>query len=325
MRKQCSLLATSAASLVALSALLLVPLPLAAQYYLPGPLPSGTEIIHETERIPDPPSRTCLGIRERVFLNIVSYSDIDLWVNEEEEQEEVWDELGLVEWHNDGDGELIPQGDSATYIAPDDAEYCPDEWVWVVVHDSGNMGIDPTCSHAVHFFIYEPSGAVAWHNSDMPIGTPGFPENSMGAASGFVFQTLPNSVNFYNANLRERINPQAFSWPNTSPYYAPAQYPQAFTRALPLEDYEGSPNWCGDVVITGGPWDIDRLINPGSGVHEDCEFPVVQLLQFYSYYSWITYASPTHARRFSADTFGSQVGWGSVWGGEQGPYQEQGQ
>jgi hypothetical protein len=249
------LLATSAASLVALSALLLAPVPLAAQYWLPGPPPSGTEIIHETERIPEPQSRTYLGIRERVFLNIVSYSDIDLWVDTEEQVHEVWDDLGLVEWHNDGDGTLIPQGDSATYIAPDDAEYCPDEWVWVVVHDSGTM-----------------------------------------------------------------------SWPNTAPYYVPQEYPNPFIRPFVVQDYDGSPNYYGDVVITGGPWDVDRLINPASGVHEDCEFPVVQLLQFYSSYdSWVTYASPTHARAFSADTFRSRVSWGAVWGGEQGPYEEIGQ
>lgn len=324
MRKEATFLATRLAWLVGVLLAYLPPAPVAAQYYLPGQPPSGTGIVHTTERPPSPAERTWLGIRERANLEMVSYSDIDIYVDENEVQTEVWDYLGPVYWYHDGDGELYVNGNSGTYIAPDDAYNSP-ERVWIVVHDSGTMGIDPTCSDEVSFDIYEPSGAVAYPSESYELGTPGSPENSMGVATLFYFQTLPNTVNFYNASLREKIEPQEFSWPNGSSYRVPDQYPQAFTKAIQVLDFSDSPNWYGDLVITGGPWNVDRLIDTGSQVHVDCQFNVVQLLQFYGYYSWNTYANPMHLRKFSASTFGARVWWDAAWGDEKGPYQEQGQ
>lgn len=193
------------------------------------------------------------------------------------------------------------------------------------MHDSGQQYVDPVVTHQVCFNIRVPNGVAPVPYMDEPIGTAGPPDNSIGACSYFFFQTLPNTVNFGSVCFQETFSEQVFTWPNGTQYVRPAGS-LGFTV-----DYAGdlTPNWAGDMVITGGPWVTERLLVPNSNppTYQDCQFNVVQQLQFLTddNSGWVTYASPTHPRKFSGNTFETQVGWGGVWGGLQGPYQETGQ
>lgn len=296
-----------------------------AQYWLPGPEPSGGGIKHETARIPEPRERTTIGIGERVYLGVLSYMDMDIYVDDLGEEFEMEDSVGEIVWQLQGPGSLYRMyGASNIYFAPLSGMDTLAA-ITVDVHDSGLQGLDPVQSDQVSFWIRIPNGVRSWHWADQPIGTPGPPDNSVGAQSTFSFQTLPDTVNFYNVTFRESFAEQVFQWPDGSQYVRAAG-----TRLFTVDEVGDIPNFAGDIVLTGGPWKTERLFNPNTQTYQSCQFDVVQQLQFLAAGgNWHTYATATHPRKFSGNNFESQVGWfwgqSGGYGGAQGPYQEAGE
>jgi hypothetical protein len=246
---------------------------------LRGGDPSGGDIVHTTEATaPEDRTRTEIGIGEPVDLQLCSYYDMDIWVDDLNNEEEREDSVGVIEWYLEGPGRLDSnQGASNYYYAPlcsADTSAC----VQVALHDSGNQFVDSVINHQVCFNIRVPSGVTAEPYFDDPIGTAGPPDSSIGARSYFFFQTLPNTVNFGYVCFRENIAEQTFNWPktNTTQYVRPAA-----TVGFSVEDMGTSPNWYGDMVNTGGPWDLERLYVADPTPHyADCQFDVVVALQF---------------------------------------------
>ncbi len=287
-----------------------------AEGWLAGPSPNGGALEHEAVlQVPQPVDRTIFGIGEIVSLEIGSWSDIDIYVDEFNEEWEIEDTLGEVAWYVEGPGYVEPAVGTATFYYAPFSRVNDSGCVQVVVPDSGTRGLDGYTNDQLSFNVRIPSGVRAWHANDYSLGTLGPPDNSIGTASDFWFQTLPDNVNFQRVSFRESISQQTFAWPDGTSYAVGQS-----TRGFLVQDLDG-PNFYGDLVSSGGPWRTERLLNQ---VYQSCQFNVTQSLQFYAEGDWHTYATPAHPRRFSGDTFKARVGWSDIWGNWQGPYQEPG-
>ncbi len=235
------------------------------------------------------------------------------------------DSMGVVQWFLEGPGELDwPYGQRVTYTAPIwRTNTCTS--VYMVAHDSGTKGIDSPVIDQVAFTIRVPESVRAWFQLDSPLYTPGPPDNSMRACSVFGVQILPDTVNFVWVDFREHIEPQTFPWPNRNktPYVRTADDPP-----LEINDVGGAPNCASDPVSTGGPWDVERLLNVDTQQYEGRTFNVVVPLQFFAEDQWNEFVRPVHPRDFSVPDFKAKVRWvggeSSAEGHAQGPYREAG-
>lgn len=183
--------------------LVLAPIEVSGQYWLPGPAPTLDGGIHHWTWafLPQDRTRTEIGIGERVQLDVSHYSDMDIYVDDLGMQYEMGDMLGDVAWTVDGPGTVWP-ADVAdpTYTAPMWAQDTSDA-VHVVMHDTGTAGLDPEMTSSLSFSIRVPNGVTVVFESDIPLGTLGPPNNSMGARSWFNCFINPDTVNFYWASF----------------------------------------------------------------------------------------------------------------------------
>lgn len=231
------------------------------------------------------------------------------------EEWEIEDTLGEVAWYVEGPGYAEPAVGTATFYYAPFSRVNDSGCVQVVVPDSGTRGLDGYTNDQLSFNVRIPSAVRAWHANGYSLGTLGPPDTSIGTASDFWFQTLPDNVNFQRVPFRKSISQQTFAWPDGTSYAVGQS-----TRGFLVQDLDG-PNFYGDLVSSGGPWRIERLLNQ---VYQSCQFNVTQSLQFYAEGDWHTYATPAHPRSFSGDTFKARVGWSDIWGNWPGPYQEPG-
>ena len=149
------------------------------------------------------------------------------------------------------------------------------------------------------------------------MGTPGPPNNSMGASSYFYCQVLPATVNFWKVSFEETIPQQIFTSPSG---YTLTQ--QDETAAYHVEDMCSEPNWYGDVITSYGFWSRGVLFVPNSNppAYDDWRFDVLISHEFMCVCGWIDYVNRLHPRHFRAADFMCRVASGGEWGGWQGPY-----
>ncbi|HID21326.1 MAG TPA: hypothetical protein EYP14_02870, partial [Planctomycetaceae bacterium] len=186
---------------------------LSAQDYLPGTEPSIGQIQHATqETIPANRDRTVIGIREWVTLSVDedTWEDIDIETDEEgNEVGRVYDALGDVFWIAcPWNGEFDPPVGTQTTFKVGYACFNDVEQIWAEAHDSGTMGLDPPAiSHLfLEILVPDGNGPLSWH--DWVLGTPGPPDESMGAQTAFLIQVLPDTVNFSRVTFKEIIGAQ---------------------------------------------------------------------------------------------------------------------
>ena len=166
------------------------------------------------------------------------------------------------------------------------------------------------------FNILVPAGVRYEKAYDLEYYTEGPPNNSMFALTLFLIQVLPNTVNFGNVWFEEDIEEQSIPWPDGTDLVC-----QEREIATPVADVDGTPNWFGDLVGTGGPWYVDHLFNPNTLTYESCQFDVVQNLLFYAEDQWnLFFINWAQTRLFMAGSLEACVAWDGVFGGFLGPY-----
>lgn len=170
-------------------------------------------LTHQTvATLPTNRNRTTIGIKEQVTCSITNWSDTDKKIDGDSVTYES-DSMGLVVWVATK-GTVNPTiASSTTYTAPA-SDTDTSATVTATLLDSGTKGLDLFVQKQVTFNIKIPTGNKPYFMRDVALGTPGPPNNQIGACSVFYQQVLPDTVNFSRVLFQENIPVQNFTWPD---------------------------------------------------------------------------------------------------------------
>lgn len=177
---------------------------------------------------PSDRSRTTIGIGEEVNLST--------------------DPATTVSWSVTGGGSVSQTSGSSTKFT---ASKSPSNSTISVTVDSKVIEIP--------FIIIVPDGIKSTANSNPGVGTPGPPNNMIGAKTVFNCVVQPTSVSFYNADFQENIPVDNWTWPNgTQSSSGPkivtwsVRYDNKTTDSVSFRGYSISLIWDGTNYVSYG-------------------------------------------------------------------------
>jgi hypothetical protein len=163
----------------------------------------------------------------------------------------------------------------------------------------------------ITFSVIAPSGMSVTFNKDLPLGTPGPPNNQIGASSLFNVQIVPTSVSFVNVPMRENISPAVTNtWPNRRKFYV-----------LQTNDW-GFAGYC----LPSFPDTISELLHPISYLYNGTNYESFSYtLNYHNEYQnqsghWIPFVSVQTTTIYQTNGSCQEIYQG-VPGGSQGPWQ----
>jgi hypothetical protein len=230
----------------------------------------------------------------------------------------VYDNIGEIQWHLYGDGEISGDTGSGIYYYAPLSSTNTIATITATVHDSGQLGVDVALTKSVQFNIRIPTGSDAYWLYDIPLGPSG--SNYIGGSSVFQPVITPTTVNFSNVLFRENIPEQTFPWPDRI---------HTYTRSSDDTDYFGvvdsyvyaldlvMPNVVGSDTVGDPLTPIDYLWN--GSAYQDCTFDVLVPLEFQDENgNWVPFTTEHHVRMYSGATQSLQVEYDASDGGDAG-------
>jgi len=208
-----------------------------------------------------------------------------------------------VEWSVVGGGLVDPYSGTSTTFKASKSPSNP------VVHAQKD-GADCTLS----FTVIAPTGLTFSFYGDVALGTPGPPNNYIGAISQYTCTIQPTTVSFYNANFQENIPLQNYTWPDgTNDSYGPVTCEYGVTQS----------NQCTESSSSGlDP--IGRIYTSGSYVNFEYVINVPEQYKNQNnvWVNWYSTENHDHEYRGSDQKARSEVhGDNTASGGWQGPWQ----
>ena len=246
--------------------------------------------------LPTNRARTTIGIGEEVTcsINPATWSDLDCNLTKNRIES---DTIGDRVWACGPGGTINPSGitsSNSTTLTASDSPGSPR--VLVNVYDSENKYDDSPLTRSIPFSVIAPSGMTSTLYSDNYPGTLGPPDNKIGASSVFICTVSPTTVNFYNAEMRENIPGDNWTWPDGTNDSRP--WAMVFWSTTTIS---GTQNRTTDTITEyGNP--IGRLDNdPTPNVNYVNHSHTVRVPEDYKnkYGSWTSWLSgETHPRHY---------------------------
>lgn len=173
-------------------------------------------------------------------------------------------------------------------------------------------GADCTLS----FAVIAPSGITFSFDQDVPLGTPGPPNNQIGAKAEFTLTVTPTTVSFYYADFQENIPLNEWTWPDDTPGSYGPRY----------ESWEGGVTYANQCTDTSNSFlaPIGRIYNGSNYVDFSYNISVPEEYKNENnqWVSW--YPNETHDRKYTGTNQKAQVvvhGDNTDHGNWQGPWQ----
>jgi hypothetical protein len=110
-----------------------------------------------------------------------------------------------AQWSLVGPGDLEPQGTMAVFTASQSPS------------QSSVHALVGSVDLVLNFNVIPPNGMTVSLSSNLGLGTPGPPNDSVGAASCFLCVVAPTTVSFCWAQFRENIPETGWTWPDRTP------------------------------------------------------------------------------------------------------------